>query len=139
MRMRRAAAAAVSGIIVLGAAILSPSPAHAATGWNLTGTAGDRVGAWAYGSFWWGSDGRLHVSVNVKDTAANSKDARVKLRAFYLNGDTRNETVINNGGAGSVLSREFTFRSDVIGISGRECIDNSTTSEQCGPGWGEVY
>ncbi|MCW6003445.1 hypothetical protein K1W54_02440 [Micromonospora sp. CPCC 205371] len=133
------AMAAVSGLIALGVSMLAPTPAQAGTGgWDLTGTNGDRAGAWAHGWVWW-EGGRLHVSVHVEDTVANSRDARVHLTAFYLNGDTREETVVNSGGEGSVQSREFNFRSDVFAISGRECIDSSTTTESCAPGWGDVF
>jgi hypothetical protein len=140
MRMRRITAAVTTGLVALVIGIgVAPAPALAASGWDLTHTVGDQAGAWAYGSYWWGGDGRLYVKVNVKDTIANGKNASVKLTAYYTGGDPRHESLTNNNGAGTTVTNTWDFRGDVSAIWGIECIDNSTSLQDCAAGWKRIY
>ncbi|GLI02445.1 hypothetical protein [Phytohabitans aurantiacus] len=138
MNLRRIAAAAIGLAAIAAGVIVAPSPAMAATKWDLTGTGGDKVGAWARGSYWWGGDGRLYVKVVLRDTVANKKDARVYLRAYYTHGDPREEVLKNSQGSGDDVTMTWDFRGDIYYIEGQECIDNAVSAISCAS-YGTIY
>ncbi|MFG1777628.1 hypothetical protein ACGFIR_24730 [Micromonospora sp. NPDC049051] len=119
--MRRfVAAVTAAAATTFGAVAVAPAPAQAATSWSLSGTVGDAYGVWAHGTWWW-SGGRLYLEVKVKDTVADGRAAILILNAEYNDGGTRSETVMNRGGSGTTVTREFNFAGNVTKIMGYEC------------------
>ncbi|MDT0528623.1 hypothetical protein RM555_06410 [Micromonospora sp. DSM 115977] len=126
MRVRRFFTAVAVGVAtMLGAVAVAPAPAQAATSWSLSNSRGDVVGAWVHGDWWWGSDGRLYLTVHVKDTAANGVNAGAYLGANYSDAGVRFEWVDNSAGADSTITKTFSFASNVTSIYGYECAGSS--------------
>jgi hypothetical protein len=130
------AGAASAAAVAVGVGMGS-TPAQAATKWDLTHSSGNIAGVWGYGTYRWASNGRLYLTVNVKDTAANKKDARVYLRAHYNDGAKREEHLVNGNGSGTTVSITWNFRYDVFLVEARECVDNSLTKKKCA-GWSPI-
>lgn len=134
MRKRHVAAGVAVALALVG---LEASPAAAAASWNATGSAGDKVGAWGYGSLTYNTDnGRVEVAATVEDTKKDGHRAILKIQAEYQDNSVRTEEIADTTGSSdsSYGSGWFTFASDVDSIWVQECVASS-----CAGGWYQIW
>lgn len=105
--------------------------------WNAQHTAGDIVGAHAWGTYAYNpSTDRIEVAAFVKDTKGDSKAASVQILATYQDGYQRSEEVVDDSGANDGVngSAFYTFASDVDTIHVQECVGST-----CASGWYQIW
>uniref|UniRef100_A0AAU2JWE6 Ricin B lectin domain-containing protein n=1 Tax=Streptomyces sp. NBC_00049 TaxID=2903617 RepID=A0AAU2JWE6_9ACTN len=121
MKLKTKAALTLAAIPA--AVLLAAAPASAIGGYDVTGSGGDIGGAWAHGTTWRTSDGRVHLNGELKDTAGDGKGAALMIHAVYADGGTRDEQVWNTQGNQKVVGiGEYNFASSVRRIELKECL-----------------
>jgi hypothetical protein len=124
--------------------LAAAAPAQAASGWNVTGTAGDIVGAYAHGSAYRRGDNRIQVTGTLTDTKADGKLAILQLWATYADGGTRYERDVTGSSKALGSSGGYNFASSLRKIEVQECLGHSTASgalvfDRCAAGWYRIW
>ncbi|GGX70057.1 hypothetical protein [Streptomyces minutiscleroticus] len=130
--------ARIAGAVAAGTALMvgvTGGTANAATGWTAQYTSADMVGVHAWGTI---DDGERYIlNVNVKDTAADSHGARVRIRTTYSDGGVREEN-LSASGLNAVRSTTWNYAANATRFQVKECLTEAGVDYACGS-WSTFY
>lgn len=137
-RMSRKVALAASGAsLALAGTLISANPAFAATNWTATGTQADVVGAYAHGSFDYGTSGGTSVAnVTIRDSVSDGASARVYFRWRFIDGRVSGPAVFGASGYLNETTQSFSQPRNNLDTAQpfevRECRVDNGLEVECG-------